>query len=80
MLLLLFSEEPVFQQWLVIPIADSACVPIATSSSVDMDTPNIQALVEQEREKANRLFIERERKKQRQATERKIEVDNGVAK
>ena len=39
-----------------------------------------QALVEQERQKANRLSIERERKKQRQATERKIEVDNGVAK
>ena len=80
MLLLPFSEEPVFQQWPVIPTADSAWVPIATSSSVDMDTQNIQALVEQEREKANRLSIERERKKQRQATERKIEVDNGMAK
>ena len=51
MLLLPVSEEPVFQQWPVIPTADSASVPIATSSSVAMDTQTIHALVEHEREK-----------------------------
>ena len=80
MLLLPFSEEPVFQQLPVIPTADSAWVLIATSSSVAMDTLTIHALVEQERDKAKRFSIERERKKQRQAMEKKIEVENSVAK
>ena len=78
-LFLPFSEEPLFQQWPDISTADFAWLPIATSSTVAMDTQTICTYVEQEREEANRLSIERKRKKQRQATERKIEVENGVA-
>ena len=70
---------PIFAAMPIIPTADSASVPIATSSTVARDTQTIHTHVEQEREKANRLSIERERKKQRQATERKIEVENDVA-
>ena len=41
-----FSVEPVFQQWPVIPTADSAWIPIATSFSVAMDTQTIHTHVE----------------------------------